>query len=114
MVKFILETLCGRRPERPGFTFSSLDAQQLTRALVLRLMVLLPVPERPVDPLDTVRVLWHPSRSHTETFADVPSESELGHAGRGWCAHCIWEGTATKTRRLAGQHASLLHTVDSC
>ena len=44
MMKFIFEVVCGRRPEREGFRFDSLQAEQLTQNLVLRLMESLHIP----------------------------------------------------------------------
>ncbi len=100
-LKFALETLCGRRPERPGWTFSTDDAMKLREAMALRILQELDVPhEVPKAPLSTH--LPQPSEAPVaptlqpegRTAAELPSPQSIVES-----ADVVGEGEASRARR---------------
>ncbi|KAI0713757.1 hypothetical protein C8Q76DRAFT_693571 [Earliella scabrosa] len=77
MIKFIMEVVCGRAPERDGFQFDPAQAQKLMENLVLRLMESLHIPTTHES---TAAEDPHPgdAAKHETTAAEAPNPSDAG------------------------------------
>ncbi|KAI0704561.1 hypothetical protein C8Q76DRAFT_820141 [Earliella scabrosa] len=77
MIKFIMEVVCGRAPERDDFQFDPAQAQKLMENLVLRLMESLHIPTTHES---TAAEDPHPgdAAKHETTAAEAPDPSDEG------------------------------------